>query len=319
MIQPFGPDFMESGELAFPQRITLELTNRCNLRCGFCPRHFSHSPRGFMELDLFVACIDEIAGHPGVAVVPFFRGEALLHPQFLEMMRYARGCGIGPIQLATNGLCLSEEIAQELLDLGLDFLSLSLDTCRPELYQELRPGGDYATVHRHLLRFLALRAGHPQARTQVQVSAVETARTRPFLPEFIDYWRSRVDQVRVYPEHSVEGRFGKLNRPPIAGERRPCLKVVTEMVIYWNGEVALCNHDWDRSEPLGNVREQGLTGVWQGTAYREVRQRHGEGRTHEDPTCRDCDHWQAYYCEELRIGRLIPPPGAEDRTKNHGR
>lgn len=310
MISRLRPYLADPRRLAFPERVTLELTNRCNLRCSFCPRHFSQSPLGDMDFDLFAACIEEIAGHEGVAMVPFFRGEPLLHPRFPEMMRYAKGRGIGPIQLATNGLLLSKEIARAILDLGLEFVSFSLDTLNQALYEEIRPGGEYQQVHRNVLRLLELRANHPHPRTRVQVSAVETERTRPFLPEFIDYWRDRADQVRIYPEHSADGKFGRLATPPIPGERRPCLKVLTETVIYWNGNVALCNHDWDRSELIGNVREQGIAGAWRGAAYHEVRRRHGEGRTHQDPTCKDCDHWQVYYHEALHLGDLIPGTGS---------
>lgn len=309
MISRFKRYFADPEAFAFPERVTLELTNLCNLRCSFCPRHFSHGPLGTMDFDLFAACIDEISGHPGVAVVPFFRGESLLHPRFLEMMRYAKERGVGPIQLATNGVLLSEEIGREILDLGLDFISFSLDTIDQKLYEELRPGGDYARVQRNVLRFLELRAEHPDPRTRVQVSAVETQRTRPFLPELIDYWKVRVDRVRIYREHSIGGKFGKLDTFAIPSERRPCPKVLTDMVVYWNGDVALCNHDWDRSEFIGNVLKDGMTGVWQCAAYQEVRRRHWEGRTQEDPTCNACDHWQTYYCEELRFGELFPGVG----------
>lgn len=318
MISHFRQDFADPQRFPFPERVTLELTNLCNLRCGFCPRQFSHSPLGYMDFALFTACIDEIAAHPAVAVVPFFRGEPLLHPRFLEMMRYAKGHIAGPIQLATNGLLLSEEIARGVLEMGLDFISFSLDTIDQGLYEEIRPGGDYEEVHRNVLRFLELRDEHPSPRTQVQVSSVETERNRPSLPQFIDYWKTKVDRVRVYPEHSTGGKFGKLETPSFPGDRRPCLKVLTDAVIYWSGDVALCNHDWDRSESIGNVQGQGIAGVWRGAAYQEVRRRHGERRTHEDPTCRECDHWQVDYREGRHLGEVIPGAGNEQSSRGAG-
>ena len=36
----------------FSRRITLELTNHCNLSCVFCPRRFMEKETGFMDVGL---------------------------------------------------------------------------------------------------------------------------------------------------------------------------------------------------------------------------------------------------------------------------
>ena len=43
----------------FPERITVELTNRCNLECTFCPRHLVEMKLGNMEMSLFKKIVDQ--------------------------------------------------------------------------------------------------------------------------------------------------------------------------------------------------------------------------------------------------------------------
>jgi radical SAM protein with 4Fe4S-binding SPASM domain len=76
------------------------------------------------------------------------------------------------------------------------------------------------------------------------------------------------------------------------------------LVIYWNGDVALCNHDWDRKEPIGNVRDASIQTLWNGSKYKEIRKMHMDGRIENDPTCGGCDHWITHYLPEGMIGRL---------------
>src|SRR5688500_16017565 len=78
-----------------PISIAIEPTTSCNLRCPECPsglRSFTR-PTGLVSKDLFQRVIDELA--PTLNYLTFyFQGEPYLHPQFLDMVRYASSKGI---------------------------------------------------------------------------------------------------------------------------------------------------------------------------------------------------------------------------------
>ena len=88
--------------LDFPKRITLELTNRCNISCTFCPRHEMGHLLGFMDTRLAYRLIDEMAEHLPLTLVPFFRGESLLHPDWWRIIAYAHQKGIGSVHYQRN-------------------------------------------------------------------------------------------------------------------------------------------------------------------------------------------------------------------------
>lgn len=291
---------------AFPARITLELTNRCNLNCTFCPRCYMEKARGDMDLNLAKRLIDEMVSHRPVAMVPFFRGETLLHPHWFDVLEYFQQKEVGDIQFTTNASLLTPDNVERLLDLDLSFISFSLDTVDPVLYNANRRGAKFDTTTDNVLRFLKRRKERGLG-TQVQVSSVETEAHKPGMKAFVDYWLPKVDRIRVYTEHSSDGEPGSIGEPlPDFDERLPCHKPFNDMVVYWNGQVASCNHDWTRmvkGSPLGDVSKDGIEGVWNGAHYRSFREAHMGGAMDGVTPCDNCDHWKMYYITEGFLGR----------------
>lgn len=290
----------------FPSRVTLELTNRCNLSCTFCPRRYMEKDRGFLDTGLAKALLDEMADHSPVSFVPFFRGESLLHPQWFDILNHAQEKSVGEIQFTTNASLLSGDNIERILDLGLSFISFSLDTRDPELYNSSRRGADFGQTMQNVLDFMR-RRDERGVETQVQVSAVETPEHRPGMDAFVEYWKPVADLVRVYVEHSVDGKPGSIDEPlPEFETRLPCYKPFSDMVVYWNGQVACCNHDWTRmvdGSPLGDVSRDGIERVWQGDAYAKLRETHVQGTLNGVVPCSGCDHWKMYYIERGFLGR----------------
>jgi sulfatase maturation enzyme AslB (radical SAM superfamily) len=302
----------------FPTRLTLELTNACNFRCAMCPSLLRPDlPRGLMDPELFRRIVDQAAEHLPVGLVPFFRGEPLLHPQLLPLLDYAKRRGLGPIQLVTNGMLLTAEVARGLLDLGLDFISFSLDTVIPSEYARIRQGGDFSTVMANVARFLDLRGRHGYA-TEVQVSATRTGLNQESISQFIAYWQCRADRTRIYYEHSGDGHTGSLDCPEVPQdmERRPCHKLFSDMVVYFDGGAALCNHDWYRAPALGDLNHATVQEVWLGAAYQELRRQHLHPQELGDATCRHCDHWKISYLDKPMVGELYTPT-PEGRRARH--
>ena len=291
----------------FPNRLTVEITNSCNLKCIMCPRQIVDEVEGMMDINIYKKIIHEAKEHLPVTFVPFFRGESLLHPRFIEMIKMAKDAGIGPIQLTTNAMLLDEETSNELIDAGLDFISFSLDVLGKETYEAARAGGDYEKVLNNIERFLEIKKEKLSKLPETQVSAVETGMNKDVMQDFVYFWNNKVERVRIYPEHSSNGAFGSLKEKgnlPDFDKRLPCKKVFTDLVIYWDGDVALCNHDWDRKETIGNVGDASIQTLWNGSKYKEIRKRHMDGGIENDPTCGGCDHWMTHYLPEGIIGRL---------------
>lgn len=298
-------------KLDFPDRITVELTNQCNVSCSFCPRQEVDMQIGYMDLALYKKIIDEAALHLPVKLVLFFRGESLLHPQFAECLQYAKEKGIGPVQFASNGLALEDDVADRMLDAGIDFISFSLDTLNPDVYRAARKHGDLKASMRNVIRLSEKcrerkRRGLPVPR--LQVSTIELEAYMDEQQAFISFWKKYVDIVRVYYEHDEKGRFrnpGVYAELPDTGTRRPCRKVFTDFLIYWNGDLALCNYDW-KGSPGMNIRNMSVYDAWHSGRYEQIRAMHNSGSMDDGLICRECGHWRIDYMPDGFLGKMYP-------------
>lgn len=299
------PKICDPEVVEFPKRVTLELTNQCNLSCVMCPRKYMKGPKGYLSFSLFKKVIDEISDHKGISLVPFFRGESLFHPDCLKMLAYIKKSGVRPIQFTTNATLMTNEVARSIIDLELDFVSFSVDSIDPETYAKIRKGADFDAALKNIEFFCDLKNKMELEKPEIQVSVVKTESTSDGIKNFVRFWKDRADRVRVYEEHSQNGRFGSLNHntKETSEDRQPCYKPFNDMVIYWNGLVALCNHDWDRANPLGDVKLNTIDEIWHSDAYKRARDAHlGEGEL--EKLCQACDHWKAFYQKENILGEL---------------
>lgn len=264
----------------FPQRLEIELVSDCNLRCTYCPRHHVNNLTGYMDIELFKKIIQEAEQYPDTIFVLHRRGESMLHPQFNEMLEYISG-KFKEVQMATNCTKLTEEKYESIVR-GLNFLSFSLDT--PDRFDKTRVPAKYNTIEKKILKFLEFNQG----RVKTQASMVRTLETTDEMcAEFTNIWKDRVDRVRIYEEHSTDGKFGSLKNP--RNPRKPCVMPIYEMLIYENGVVARCNHDWD-SDGMGDVSKNTLKEIWMNEKYVDLRKQHFTQML-TDPVCSKCDSW----------------------------
>ena len=121
-----------------PQKLYVELTTRCNLRCRMCVKHAQGSciEEGDMDPTLFRRLVPSLARTRFLVLNGI--GEPLLHPDLEDAIALARNTMPtgGIIGFQSNGLLLDREMARNLLAVGLDTLCLSLDTLGPESNDE---------------------------------------------------------------------------------------------------------------------------------------------------------------------------------------
>lgn len=264
----------------FPQRIEIELASACNLRCTYCPRRYIETMNEFMDFSLFRRLIDEIAEYPQTILVLHRRGESLLHPQFVEACEYVKD-KFKEIQLATNATLLDDANSQAIID-AIDFISFSIDI--PEVFDRTRIPAKYDEVESRILRFIDLNKG----KVQTQASMVKTVNTpSENLKRFKKFWQGKVDRIRIYEEHSRDGKFGSLMRS--RGRRLPCVMPFYEILIYCDGKVGRCNHDWN-GIPMGEVTITTIRDIWTNNIYNELRNQHQTLHI-KDKTCKNCDSW----------------------------
>ena len=254
--------------------VNLELTNHCNLRCTICPVNTTmRRAKGYMDPDLFRRVIDE---NPQIHFVLAFQwGEPLLHPNFFELVRYAKDRGVSTM-ITSNGTHLTPENRRKLLECGLTRITFSVDG-DSETHRAIR-SYDLETLRRDVKTFVAERdaAGSP---LKIDVSMVVDAATEHALPTFRAEWHGVVDRVQAIPR--------------LVAERRtlPCRELWRgSLVVLWDGRVTVCCVDSEGLLQVGDARRDRLLEVWNGEAIRRLRGSHAEGDF--PPLCANCGEYE---------------------------
>ena len=235
----------------------------------------------------------------------------MLHPEFIECVKYAKDKGIGPIQYATNAFELTNDMADKLLETGIDFISFSLDTLDPEIYRKSRLCGNL-DISRDNVIYLSKKCDEKRKKgLQVPTLQVSTVEIEEYMPEqgkFIEFWKKYVDIVRVYYEHDDNGKFRNVEVQRLleeeVPERKPCRKLITDLLVYWDGQLALCNYDWRGGLQGLNLNKMTIEEAWNSKLYEQLREAHNNGEIADDIMCQNCQHWRIDYMQNGYLGKL---------------
>jgi cyclic pyranopterin phosphate synthase len=191
------------GRVATDLRVSL--TDRCNLRCAYCMPEEGLEWLAKPELltdDEVVRLVSVAVRLLGVHEIRFTGGEPLLRRGLVGIV--ARTAELLPrpqVSLTTNGIGLARQ-AQALKDAGMDRVNVSLDTIRPETFQQLARRDRVKDV------LAGLEAAQEAGLTPVKVNAVlmrgVNDKQAPELLEFClehDYELRFIEQMPLDAQH----------------------------------------------------------------------------------------------------------------------
>lgn len=126
-----------------PGTISIELTSKCNLKCGMCPltagTTSTSSPSSFISRELWADILDQLDSQVERVILTGF-GEPMFHPNLIEYIKDLEQRKIRT-GLTTNGTFVRPDFLSALPDLSyLDHLNVSVDSVDSATYARLRKG-----------------------------------------------------------------------------------------------------------------------------------------------------------------------------------
>jgi len=269
---------------AFPFEIAIGITNRCNLDCIFCPRRSSNRLIGEISLSLLDSLLEQVA--PYVNVVDLsFDGEPFLHSHWADCVEACHRRDIRAI-LQTNALLLDDSLAREILDVGVDSITFSVDAATEDTYRLLKPGSDYERVIGNVEHFLSLAQPH-QNRPNRTIQFVRGPDNRHEVGAFLQQWKDKgADFLRIKPMLNFGGSVDSGFR---GGQKKPCILLWTSLSIHWDGIVTLCCMDIEGRTDMGDAGKTPLREIADSEHFQAVRRLHVKGEYDKHPVCRNCD------------------------------
>ena len=155
----------------YPEAIEVEVTTRCHLRCTMCEHTYWKEPSRDMSFDEFKRVIDQFPKLKWIGTTGI--GSAFLNKDFVKMLRFLKGKDMF-VELYDSFDLVDERIAEEIVDMGLDKIWISLDGATQEAYGQIRVGTSLAKVLKNLTTLMDIkerkRSPFPEVWFQVIVS-----------------------------------------------------------------------------------------------------------------------------------------------------
>lgn len=239
-------------------KVGLELTSKCNLRCGMCPLPVLRRPYEDMAWPLVEKAEREIHGLGLKLKWLHEMGEPLLYSRIDDAIRL-----FPEASLSTNGLVLTPEIGAKLLATPLKRIRICVDSVNPKVYPQLRTGGDFDKLVDLTKKFLA------QAKGASMRIEIQKMRSRLTLEETVDDFRDLFELKKYKNARVIEKTCEALDvneETDLHGKFYGCVQgaFFTWVVVFADGRVTHCCYDAHGDQVMGDLKTHSLREIIDG-------------------------------------------------------
>lgn len=292
----------------FPTVVVVETIAFCNLKCVMCPQPNLKRQRGEMDFEVFKKIADEIAyENPSTDLWLAIMGEPLIMgDKLIEMIKYAKCKGIEKVHLNTNACLMTGDMAQKLINSGIDEIIIGMDAFTKETYERIRVEGNYNETVKNVEYFLIKKQEMDKDKPHLIVQFIVMYENEHEVEAFKNYWLEKGAIVKIRPRlgWGTGVNADNLNLPDTERDF-PCPWLIRTVSIQWTGKFNQCDADFEGTYSPGDIRTKSIKEVWNGELAAR-REKHWNMNFSHD-LCKQCKDWQAgrslfYYPEDFRRG-----------------
>ena len=270
----------------------LEITNRCNLSCAFCPK--TRRPAGELSPEGFRVLAGRLRPHTRYLYLHLM-GEPLLHPRLEELLALARDLDFFVI-VTTNGTLLPRRGGLLLDSPAVGKVSISLHSFEGSgggaLGDYLEGCLDFAARcvqggKRCVLRLWNLDGRDTQGLNRYNADILARLEAR-FPRPWVERWQGTTLAPNLYLEWGERFEWPDLSAPE-GTERGFCRGLRDQVGVLWDGTVVPCCLDHEGDIPLGNLYQQPLQEILDTPRAQAIYRGFSQGRAREE-LCRRCGY-----------------------------
>lgn len=275
-----------------PQFVIIENTNHCNLSCVFCANPTMNRSKGFMSRELFDSIINQCKEMEIENVLIQGYGEPLLDRDYIAKVKFAKNRGIKYVHCVTNGTLLDNNIAEKLVNAGLDYLYISIDAATAETYNKIHgtTNDKFDKLVENIINLSNIKKSRGTQKPLVELRFKEFDLTKGERKAFMQRFLPVADKINVYlnitnwPGSDIESSIPK-NAPLM---KFPCYNLWSTIYVAHDGGIPICCQDFECSTIIGNLNEESIVEVWKGEKLTRLRELHLTEEFDQIPVCKVC-------------------------------
>jgi MoaA/NifB/PqqE/SkfB family radical SAM enzyme len=287
------PAAYQQAVLPAPKSVKIEISPRCNYRCGFCAlRTREIQPKWDMDFNLFKKITREMreAGVEEIGV--FYLGESFMNPRLLvDCIDYLKSEIQMPyVFLTSNGSMAFPEALEACMAAGLDSLKWSCNAADEEQFKKVM-GVSGKLFHRSLDNIRAAWNIRQEKgyKTGLYASSIRydgeqlgkmeallNEKVRPYVDQH--YWLPlysmgafatlREEELGYRPTAGNQGRLDALREP------LPCWSAFTEGHVTAEGMLSACCFDANANWTMGDLNKEHFMDAWNSPKFVHLREAH---------------------------------------------
>ena len=255
--------------------VYFEVRTRCNGRCEFCAASIQNDTRGdtMMPRETYDKVISQLKEINFSGRVTYHvNNDPLIFPHLVDFVDHARReLPHAWIQILTNGRILTVKKAENLIQAGINELSINyymndLDKDFPIKFYKIR----YEVLPRYFNNN-QIKEGHGPIRGE----------EREFKFNLI---KRNISDILTNRAGSAPNKKQKTSKP-----RGFCDFPFNQFNITTDGRVSKCCAEFFFSDPMGNVNEEKILDIWEGEKFKHIRKYLLKGKRYVLEHCKNCD------------------------------
>lgn len=301
------PNLENHIPLSVPFVINVDPSDKCNLRCNFCPTGDhdlmkitpgrNHGP---MSFDLFKKVVNDICEfEQPIKVLRLYKdGEPLANPRFADMIRYAkeRRCS-EVVDTTTNAVLLTRDKADSIIESGLDRINISIYGMDANQYVEFSGRKIKFDELVTNIRYLYERSDdNLVVNIKINSDVVPGPAKEEFYRIFGDICHEINDEhvMSCWSGFDFESHGVQVNQlVNIYGTEAPTERLVCSYIFYSfsinsDGTASLCFLDWDRKRIIGDTKTESVVDIWRGNSLRAYQEMMLRGERKDHAPCANC-------------------------------
>jgi len=285
-----------------PFTIEIGVSSYCNLKCKFCFHYDNKIEKKNMSFELFKKIINDLKCFPQKLKKLKFcgYGENLIHPQFIDMLKFTKESGIAEfIELTTNGVLLTPELSENLVNNGLNQINISIESVNFQGY--LETSGRAVDVNaladniKYLFDYKNKMSVNLLVYTKIIDKTLKNEEEKKlffemfkdisdylFVEQMIDMWLAP-DNLMIKGLGDIKNVYGL----PVKNNK-VCSFLFTRFIIHSDGVCVPCCSDWSKKCTIGDLKIERAIDIWNGDKLRQMRIAHLHHKKNDIDFCNGC-------------------------------
>lgn len=278
------------GKPMFPAVFVLDNHRACNAACRMCPTQQQPIVDGEMPDEVFDAFVGQIGPRAAEIqqVLIGVHGEPLLDKKLESRVAKLVALGVRNVSINTNGSALTADRARKLVVAGTHDITIALDGHTAATFEAVRIGLKFDTVVRNAEQCLAIR-NELGSSMRITLRLIIQSTNKHEIAAWSDHWRAKInatlDTLQVLPIHN----WAYQKTLASGAGTTPCSSVFNAMVVSHDGTIPLCCLDHEPIYRLGNILDEPIETIFNGSRFKDIRDIHTSGKRNEMTLCNTCD------------------------------